>query len=114
MSSVTMELPRSGSAMKALTCALVLSLLSPAQVAAQGYQPLDRVEGWLIERRLDDAQNPLCRASIPGLGTWFSARVRLDRAGNVVVPPGLDRPDATALPAVREALQLCRTTILYF
>jgi len=46
------------------------------------------VEGWLIERRLDDMQDPICRASMPGHGTWFSARVRCVHGGGVA--PGVD------------------------
>ena len=93
---------------------LLLNLLSPVALGATAFQPLDRVQGWLIERRLDDMQEPICRASVPGHGTWFSARVRLDADDLVVVPEGLQRPDETALHAVREALQRCRKSVLYF
>ena len=92
---------------------LLLTLLSPVALGATAFQPLDRVQGWLIERRLDDMQEPICRASVPGHGTWFSARVRLDADGLVVVPEGLQPPDETALNAVREALQRCRDSVLY-
>ena len=92
---------------------LLLILMGPVASASTAFQPLDRVEGWLIERRLDANQDPICRASVPGPGTWFSARVRLDAAGGVVVPAGLQRPEAEAIEAVREALQRCRTSVLY-
>ena len=94
-------------------CLLLLSLISPVALGSTPFQPLDRVEGWLIERRLDDKQEPICRASVPGRGTWFSARVRLDADDVVVVPAGLQRPDAEAVEAVREALQRCRASVLY-
>ena len=92
---------------------LLLSLMAPAALGSTAFQPLDRVEGWLIERRLDERQAPICRASVPGHGTWFSARVRLDAADVVLVPAGLQQPVAEAVEAVREALQRCRTSVLY-
>ena len=100
------------SLMKALRL-LMLSLMAPVAFGSTAFQPLDRVEGWLIERRLDEMQKPTCRASVPGLGTWFAARVHLDADDVVVVPAGLQRPEAMTLDAVREALQRCRASILY-
>ena len=92
---------------------LLLNLMSPVAFASTAFQPLDRVEGWLIERRLDENQDPICRASVPGPGTWFSARVHLDADDVIVVPAGLRRPDETRLEAVRDALQRCRASVLY-
>ena len=92
---------------------LLLSLMAPVAFGSTAFQPLDRVEGWLIERRLDANQDPICRASLPGPGTWFSARVHLDAEDEMVVPAGLHRPDETRLKAVREALQRCRASVLY-
>ncbi len=92
---------------------LLLTLMAPVALGSTAFQILDRVEGWLIERRLDESQDPICRASVPGPGTWFSARVRLDADDVVVVPAGLERPDETALDAVREALRRCRASVLY-
>jgi len=92
---------------------LLLTLMASVASASTSFQPLDRVEGWLIERRLDANQDPICRASVPGPGTWFSARVHLDVDDVVVVPDGLPRPDAEAVGAVREALQRCRASVLY-
>ena len=92
---------------------LPLILMVPVASASTAFQPLDRVEGWLIERRLDDSQDPICRASVPGPGTWFSARVHLDANDEMVVPAGLHRPDETRLEAVRDALRRCRASVLY-
>lgn len=92
---------------------LLLILMVPVASASTAFQPLDRVEGWLIERRLDDKQDPICRASVPGPGTWFSARVHLDLDDVMVVPAGLHRPDETGLEAVRDALRRCRANLLY-
>jgi hypothetical protein len=92
---------------------LLLSVMSPVAFASTAFQPLDRVEGWLIERRLDANQDPICRASVPGPGTWFSARLHLDADDMMVVPAGLHRPDETRPEAVREALRRCRASVLY-
>ena len=92
---------------------LLLILMVPVASASTAFQPLDRVEGWLIERRLDDNKDPICRASVPGPGTWFSARVHLNADDVMVVPAGLHRPDETRLEAVREALRRCRASVLY-
>jgi hypothetical protein len=35
-------------------------IIAPAQ--AQSFQMLDRVDGWLIERKLSEQQAPICRA----------------------------------------------------
>ena len=92
---------------------LLLTLMAPVAFGSTAFQPLDRVEGWLIERRLDESQNPICRASLPGPGTWFSARVRLNADDVLVVPAGLKRPDEMRMDAVRDALQRCRASVLY-
>ena len=92
---------------------LLLILMVPVASASTAFQPLDRLEGWLIERRLDANQDPICRASVPGPGTWFSARVHLDADNEMVVPAGLHRPDETGLEAVRDALRRCRASVLY-
>ena len=92
---------------------LLLTLMVPIASASTSFQPLDRVEGWLIERRLDANQDPICRASVPGPGTWFSARVHLDADDVIVVHAGLHRPGETGLEAVRDALRRCRASVLY-
>lgn len=81
---------------------------------AQAFQPLERVDGWLIERKLSDQQEPICRASLVGGGGWFSARVHLDRNDELVVPDGLNAPVNDSLDQVREALRVCRASILRF
>ena len=92
---------------------LLLTLMAPVASALTAFQPLDRVEGWLIERRLDENQDPICRTSVPGPGTWFSARVHLDADDVMEVPAVLRRPDETRLEAVRDPLQRCRASVVY-
>jgi hypothetical protein len=81
---------------------------------AQNFQSIDRIDGWLIERKVDSEQNHVCRASVVGGGSWFSARVRLDRNDALVVPNGLTSPNEESLASAREALRLCRSSLLYF
>ncbi len=89
-------------------------MLIGTSAIAQSFQTLDRVDGWLIERKLDREQNHVCRASVPGGGAWFSARVRLDLNDEVVVPQGLSKPSNASVDSAREALRLCRSSLLYF
>ena len=93
---------------------LVLLSLMGATALAQGFQTIDRVDGWLIERKRDSEQNHVCRASLPGGGSWFSARVRLDLNDALVVPEGLITPNKSSVDAAREAVLLCRSSLLYF
>ena len=97
-----------------MKCFLLLLSLIGTSALAQSFQTIDRVDGWLIERKLDSDQNPVCRASVAGGGAWFSARVRLDRDNAVVVPNGLTMPNKASLDSAREALRLCRSSLLYF
>ena len=92
---------------------LLFMLIGPSAIA-QSFQTLDRVDGWLIERKLDREQNHVCRASVPGGGSWFSARVRLDSNDAIVIPKGLTKPSKASADSAREALRLCRSSLLYF
>ena len=86
---------------------LLLSLMGTSALA-QSFQTIDRVDGWLIERKRDSEQNHVCRASLPGGGSWFSARVRLDLTDALVVPQGLITPNKASVDATCEAVRLCR------
>ncbi len=94
-------------------CLLLLSLLGTSALA-QSFQMLDRVDSWLIERKLTPDQDHVCRASVPGGGSWFSARVHLDPSDVLVVPKGLIAPNKASVDAARDALRLCRSSLLYF
>ena len=65
---------------------LLLTLMASVASASTSFQPLDRVEGWLIERRLDANQIRSAVRLCQDLGTWFSARVHLDANDEMVVP----------------------------
>ena len=92
---------------------LLLSLMGTSALA-QSFQTIDRVDGWLIERKMDSKQNHVCRASFPGGGSWFSARVRLDLNDDLVVPQGLIMPNKASVDSARKAVRLCRSSLLYF
>ena len=92
---------------------LLLSLMGTS-AQGQGFQMIDRVDGWLIERKRDSEQNHVCRVSLPGGGSWFSARVRLDLNDALVVPQGLITPNKASVNSAREAVRLCRSSLLYF
>ena len=64
---------------------LLLSLMGTSALP-QSFQTIDRVDGWLIERKMESKQNHVCHASLPGGSSWFSARVRLDLNDDLVVP----------------------------
>ena len=90
-----------------------LLMLISSSVLAQGFQTLDRVDDWLIERKLGEQQNPICRASVSGGGSWFSARVHLNAKDELVTPQGLNPPNQQSLDRVKEALKRCRSSLLY-
>ena len=93
---------------------LPLLFLVGTSALTQSFQTIDRVVGWLIERKRDSEQNHVCRASLPGGGSWFSERVRLDLNDALVVPQGLITPNKSSVDAAREAVLLCRSSLLYF
>ena len=93
---------------------LLLFSLTGTCAIAQNFQAIDRVDGWLIERKLDSEQNHVCRASVAGGGSWFSARVHLSRKDALVVPNGLTSPSEASVASAREALRLCRSSLLYY
>ena len=92
----------------------LLFVLLGVPAMAQGFHKLDSIHGWLIERKLSDQQEPFCRASVSGGGTWFSARVHLNPRNELVIPEGLIAPKKKSVDAAIEALRVCRSSILYF
>ena len=97
-----------------MKCLLLLLSLMGTSALAQSFQTIDRVDGWLIERKRDSAQNHVCRASLPGGGSWLSARFHLDLNDALVVPEGLITPNKASVDSAREAVRLCRSSLLYF
>ena len=91
----------------------LLMMLVGTSALAQGFQTLDHIDEWLLERKVDVEQKPICRASIPGSGSWFSARVHLNSNDELVIPNDTDKPNQNSMQRVREALERCRKSILY-
>ena len=101
-------------AIKAAVVSPLVLVCVATPVVATPYIPLDRIGRWVIERRQVTGGDHLCRAQIPAGGAWFSANVHLDANGTLVVPPGVvHQAHSDQLAAVREALQRCRTDLLY-
>ena len=98
---------------------LFFLFLNPS-VALSGldkFTHLDEVSGWLIERKFDSSTDSVyCRASIPGYGTWFSARIRLNEDGYLLLPPN-EHPSKLTEPSlieeVKDALRNCRSGLIY-
>lgn len=94
-------------------------LLLPRHVEAgmDRYSNLDRLGNWLIERKFDsDTSEVSCRASIPGYYSWFGGRIRLNKEGELVIPPDLsdeEPPSIGTLNKVRRALIACRSDLIY-
>ncbi len=103
---------------------IILLILSPlliliysARAGLNDFTKLDKIEDWIIERKFDASSDEiLCRASKIGYGTWFGARIRLDKNGNLVVPRDLSKepkPSLLLLGRVKEALRRCRSGFVY-
>ena len=109
-----MPWPVGGMALHTLALAAFGASHLSASAKPERFKEIVRVEGWTIERRLTEDHQPICRASIAQGGTWFSARVRLDENGALLTPEGLEPPeDIEALDSVRQALERCRSSLLY-
>ncbi len=91
--------------------------VSAAQAGLDKYSYLDKINDWVIERRVDSSTNMIsCRASIPGYWTWFGDRIRLDKNNDLLVPKAVkksQRPGALELKKVKLALKACRKDLLY-
>ena len=92
---------------------LLLDLMGTSALC-QSFQTINRVDGGLIEYKRDSEQNNLYRASLPSGGSCFSARVRLNLNDALVVPQGLITPNKASVDSEREAVHLCRSSLLYF
>ena len=98
---------------------IVTIFFFPRGVSAglDSFSYLDKVEDWLIERKIDSLKETVyCRASILNHGSWFGARVRLDRNYELVFPPELSKkeiPSKSIIKRVKQALKICRSGFIY-
>tara|TARA_Y100001968_G_scaffold333229_1_gene394842 strand:+ start:6442 stop:6783 length:342 start_codon:yes stop_codon:yes gene_type:complete len=81
------------------------------------FTPLDQINTWLIERKIESITNKVyCRASVPLSGTWFSSRIRLNPDDELILSPGSRRSDLIEEEVVRKvksALLECRSSLIY-
>ncbi len=101
-------------------CAIILLTLSvnlPAEAGLDRYTLLEKLDDWIIERKIDSLSNKIfCRASIKSHGTWFASRVRLNQSDKLVIPKDLDQsiiPNEVKLQEIKRVLNLCRKSFLY-
>ena len=99
---------------------LLFLLLSPKLVLHAGldkFTYLDQINSWTIERRIDsDTKKISCRAFIPGNGTWFSTRIRVNKNGELVIPDDLSSTELInneVFEKVNSALKACRSSVIY-
>ena len=109
-----------GSARSALSSALcrgasmLVLFIHPCWAGLDRYTELDRVNGWLSERKQGSDGALSCRAYLPSGASWFSGNIHLDTNGELVVPAGRSfEGDPKQLEAVRNALDRCKDDYLY-
>ena len=96
------------------SAAMLMLLVHPCSAGLDSYTELDRVNGWLIERRQGSDGALSCRAFLPSGASWFSGNIHLDAAGELVVPAGRSfEAKQQELEEVREALERCGSDFLY-
>ena len=100
---------------------LTIHFSSKAALAGLGsFTELDRINGWLIERKVDLRTNKTrCRASIENTGTWFSDRIRLNEKNEdeLIIPTkhlSNKRINKMSLVPITDALKRCRSNLVYF
>ena len=97
--------------------AAVTYVASPGLAGLDKYSYLDKVDDWIIERKIDSNTNQVfCRASLPKYGTWFSSRIRLDKNDELVIPYnllGFDLEAPKIIKDIKSALKACRKGVLY-
>ena len=112
-----MSFSRATSALPDALCrsaAMLVLLTDPCWAGLDSYTELDRVNGWLIERKQGADGALSCRAFLPSGASWFSGNIHLDVSGELVVPAGRSFEGAQQeLEAVREALDRCSGDFLY-
>ncbi|WP_320677047.1 hypothetical protein [Prochlorococcus sp. MIT 1300] len=98
---------------------LIYCLLFPTKAysGVNEFTPLDQVEDWVIERRVNSTTNKvLCRAFLPNNSTWFSGRIRLDIKNQLIIPEEMLNtrlPELSSIKKVINALKNCRSSLIY-
>ena len=93
---------------------MLVLFLHPCWAGLDRYTELDRVKGWLIERKQGADGALSCRAFLPSGASWFSGNIHLDANAELVVPAGRSfEGNPKQLEAVRNALERCKNDFLY-
>ena len=96
------------------SAALIVLVVHPCWAGLDSYTQLDRVNGWLIERKQGADGTLSCRAFLPSGASWFSGNIHLDADAELVVPAGRRyEGNRRELNAVRQALSRCSRDYLY-
>ena len=96
------------------SAATLVLFVHPCSAGLDSYTELDRVNGWLVERKQGADGALSCRAFLPSGASWFSGNIHLDAGGELVVPAGRSfQAEQQELEDVREALKRCGSDFLY-
>ena len=96
------------------SAATLVLLAHPCSAGLDSYTELDRVNGWLIERKQGADGSLSCRAYLPSGASWFSGNIHLDARGELVVPAGRSfEAEQQEIESVRAALDRCGRDFLY-
>lgn len=96
------------------SAAMLVLFTHPCWAGLDSYTELDRVNGWLIERKQGADGSLSCRAYLPSGASWFSGNIHLDARGELVVPAGRSfEGEQQEIESVREALDRCGRDFLY-
>ena len=96
------------------SAAMLVLFTHPCWAGLDSYTELDRVNGWLIERKQGADGSLSCRAYLPSGASWFSGNIHLDARGELVVPAGRSfEAEQQEIESVREALERCGRDFLY-
>ncbi len=100
-----------------LICIAFASLSDFAKSGLNKYTILDKIDNWIIERKIEPESNEiLCRASVLSDGTWFGSRMRLGQSDELILPNDLshkETPSELKLQPIRMALNKCRKDFIY-
>ncbi len=97
----------------------LLLLLIPfsADAGLDEFSHLEMIDDWLVERRVDSVTNEIrCRASIPRYWAWFGSRTRLNNKDELIIARDsieFELPSPQTIDKVKEALRLCRSSLIY-
>ena len=100
-----------------VSLASIALLSNSVQAGFNSYTTIDKIDGWIIERKFDSNNNKYqCRASVKKSGGWFSDRIRLDSKNNIIIPDNVMSTNRLAfgvVKKVKDSLIDCQSNFLY-